>query len=171
MLRTPSVVLIAILVIAGCRNPDVREEPFSEAPDTAAVAEPLYDPAEAQPGDLPGTAQGAAEIEARRTMLQDPSVREAQVVFVRDTVRVTAVLTEAGAAEAAIKAQQFVVEAFRQIERPGTTPGPDPLGPSRYAYFVSLRDLEGEILFEGVKGPGDREIREENLGMETPAGS
>lgn len=170
-MRILSATLVLLLLLVGCRNPDVRDETFIEPPDTAVVDEPLYDPTQVDPFDQPGAAQDAAEIQARRTILQDPLVREAQVAFVDDTVRVTAVLADEGVGDARIKGEQFVTEAFRQIERPGTTPGAQPLGPSRYAYWVSIRDLQGNVVFEGIKGPGEREIREDNLNLETPAGS
>jgi hypothetical protein len=150
--------LILPLVLAACRNPDVREHSTLQSPDTAVVDDLLTDPAELDAER--GVAQQAGELEARRTMLQDPMVREAQVLQVQDTVRVTAVLVDQAVGDAELKARQFVIAAYRHLERPGTTEGTDGLGPSRYTYTVTLRDPAGETVFSGIKERQASEIRE-----------
>jgi hypothetical protein len=156
--RLVTLLLIFPLMLTACRNPDVRERATLQPPDTAVVDDHLTDPAELD--EERGIAQQAGELEARRTMLQDPMVREAQVLQVQDTVRVTAVIVDQAVADAELKARQFVIAAYRHLERPGTTEGTDVLGPSRYTYTVTLRDPAGETVFSGIKERQASEIRE-----------
>jgi len=144
----------SLLLFAACRNPDVQEDAIVHPPDTAVVDEPLIDPGQVDPRHDPAVDEVASEREARRVILQDPVVVEAQVMEVDGTVRITAVVTEQGAERAEFKAEQFVAAAMRELELGGRTEGPETLmGPSRLAYEVRLADQEGTEVFAGFKAP------------------
>jgi hypothetical protein len=149
-LRALAVLLPAsLLVLTGCRQPTpTGEEAFDAPPDTAVVSDPMYDPE--------GFA-GEWETSARTVILRDESVRDAQVILVDDVVRITAALAPGATGELPdegvlrLKAQQFVLAAMREIERPGVTTGTDMLAPTRHPYHVSLRGTDGETLYEAEK--------------------
>jgi hypothetical protein len=170
MRSIPILLLAAGLLLAACRNPDVREDPYVESPDTLAVEGPLYDPDEVDPGDRPASEHSAEEAEARRTLLGDVNTLEAQVIVVGDVVRITAVLDEQGAEAAERKAEQFVAAAARHIERrAGTDAGAeDILGPTNLTYEVLLNDRDGNEVFAGTKAPGASEIAPAPAGAPVP---
>lgn len=153
------VLLLTLLLLSACRNPDVAEDQVVMPPDTAVVDEPLIDPGEVDPQTPPGDTRTAAEMQARQTILEDVNVVEAQVLEIDGIVRITAVLTPEGVDRAELKAEQFVAAAMRHLERAGSTPdAEDLLGPSRLGYDVTLRDREQETVFSGFKSPDASEF-------------
>lgn len=156
--RSLAVLLPVLLLLVGCRQDPPGTTAVQQAPDSAAVSGPLYDSDYLDAG---------WETRARSVILQDNLVREAQAVLNLDTVRVTAVIVEPDettleSRDISMKARQFVVAAMREVE--GTDPlrggRNDPLAPTRYAYLVSIRSVDGERLYDAVKPPAETELRE-----------